>query len=383
MFRSFITILSAGFAMFSMFFGSGNVVFPVLVGQVARNQSSYAIMGLMITAVLVPFIGLFSMFLFDGDYLKFFKRLGTIPAWFIVITIMSLIGPFGVIPRCVVISYSTVQTFWPTVNLFWFSLLSCFLIYFCSSNRSKIVDILGIFLTPVLLFSLMVIIVKGVLSASPDTLDSMSKMKAFTFGLHEGYNMMDLFAAFMFSSIILKNMRRKFSNYKSKRKLLLLNLSASCIGVLLLGGVYAGMCFVSSSYSTQLNNIPPAKILSTLAVLVLGDYAGVVVCCAVALACLTTAITLSVVFSEFICKEVFFGKMHYRIGLIVTLVISFFMSSLDFSGIQSYLVPVLVVSLPCLMLMTILNLSYKLLGFRPVKLPVFAVFILSCYFYFT
>lgn len=58
--------LSTGLAMFSMFFGAGNVVFPLALGQESQNQTIFAVLGLLITAVGVPFMGLIAMTLFDA-----------------------------------------------------------------------------------------------------------------------------------------------------------------------------------------------------------------------------------------------------------------------------------------------------------------------------
>ena len=374
-------ILSTGFAMFSMFFGSGNIVFPVLIGQATKSQSVYAIIGLLITAVFVPFLGVFAMFLYNGSYVTFFKRLGSAPAWCLILMIMTLIGPLAVIPRCIVISFLTVQTFMPSIDFFSFSVTSCFLIYFCSINRSKVVDILGVALTPLLLCSLGLIIIKGLTHSATNNVGSVSKMGAFLLGLKEGYNMMDLFAAFMFSGLIINNIKKKFFFITSKKHLLILTVISSLIGMLLLGLIYTGMCFVASAYSPEIKNISSTNILSTLTLLVLGDGAGVVVCCSVSLACLTTAVTLSVVFSEFLSKELSF-KIPYKLALGLTLIVTLGVSFLGFEGIQAFLSPILVVSLPSLILMTILNILHKLIKFNLIKLPVFFVFFISlvCYF---
>jgi len=105
--------LSTGLAMFSMFFGAGNVVFPLAMGQYAQDKNFFAILGLLITAVGVPFLGLMSMTLFDGDYRKFFGRIGKIPGFIIALAIMALIGPFGAMPRVIALSYSTAKNFFP------------------------------------------------------------------------------------------------------------------------------------------------------------------------------------------------------------------------------------------------------------------------------
>ena len=66
-------IITTGLAMFSMFFGAGNIVFPLALGQQAGSMAWVAILGFLITAVGVPFMGLVSMILFEGNYKKFFE----------------------------------------------------------------------------------------------------------------------------------------------------------------------------------------------------------------------------------------------------------------------------------------------------------------------
>ena len=86
-------IIAIGFAMFSMFFGAGNVVFPLALGQYAQDHNFYAILGLLITAVGVPFAGLMAMTLYNGDYKKFFERIGPLPGFAVAAIIMGLIRP--------------------------------------------------------------------------------------------------------------------------------------------------------------------------------------------------------------------------------------------------------------------------------------------------
>ena len=67
------SIFTTGLALFSMFFGAGNLVFPLLIGQtVGAENVWFAIAGLGLTAVIVPFVGLASMLLFQANYYKFF-----------------------------------------------------------------------------------------------------------------------------------------------------------------------------------------------------------------------------------------------------------------------------------------------------------------------
>ena len=72
-------LLTTGLALFSMFFGAGNLIFPLLIGQSVRGNVWYAVSGLAVTAVIVPFLGVAAMVLFQADYGRFFGRMGKVP----------------------------------------------------------------------------------------------------------------------------------------------------------------------------------------------------------------------------------------------------------------------------------------------------------------
>jgi LIVCS family branched-chain amino acid:cation transporter len=98
------------------------------------------------------------------------------------------------------------------------------------------------------------------------------------------------------------------------------------------------------------------------------------------MACLTTAIALAAVFSDFLHRVIFKNKVSYSTCLIITLVLNYFISILEFTGIMKFLAPILEVCYPSLILLSILNILYKLFGFKMVKTPTIAVFLISlCY----
>lgn len=378
--------IATGLAMFSMFFGAGNVVFPLALGQYAQDQNFFAILGLLITAVGVPFAGLIAMTLFDGDYKSFFNRIGKVPGFLVAAIIMGLIGPFGALPRCIALSYSTMSPYLPGLSLEIFSLLSCVIIFLFTFKRNSIVDILGYVLTPLLLVSLGIIIVKGFLTSPDAPISNHKDLDTFIVGLKQGYQTMDLLGAFFFSSVVLVCLKKDMpenerGNYK---KLINLTLKASCIGAFLLAVIYIGFSYVAAFNSDHLAGVNADQLISSIAYQVLGPYAGVVVSAAVALACLTTAIALSAVFAEFIHEDVSMYKLGYIPSLLLTLAIAFFVSTFNFMGIAKILSPILHICYPALIVLSFANILYKLYGFKPVKIPVLVVFVgsLLSYIYF-
>lgn len=370
-----LQIISVGFAMFSMFFGAGNVVFPLIVGTMVQDRALFALLGLVITAVGVPFLGLFSMTLFEGNYRAFFARLGKWPGFLIILTIMGLIGPFGCIPRCITLSYSTVKLFFGSTPLLPFSVVSCVLIFLFTIKKSRITDILGYILTPLLLVSLVVIIVKGALIHPETQVGPLeSNLDSFFHGFLYGYHTMDLLGAFFFCAVVIDALKALGKSHRSIHHNTYL---ASCVGAGLLAAVYVGMCFVAALHSLDLMDVQPDQLLGMLALKVLGPYAGIVTCTAVSLACLTTAIALSAVFAEFVHNDIVQDRLNYEWSLAATLVVTFIISTLEFNGILLFLAPIVQVIYPALVMLCIVNIAHKLWGFRYVKTPVALTFLIS------
>lgn len=371
--------LATGLAMFSMFFGAGNVVFPLALGQFAKDNNIYAILGLLITAVGVPFAGLIAMTLFKGDYRSFFARMGVWPGFIICAIIMGLIGPFGAIPRCIALSYSTASSYIPGISLPLFSAISCLIIFALTVKRNNIVDILGYVLTPFLLLSLGIIIVKGLLFSAEAPQSPHPPGAVFLEGLLQGYQTMDLLGAFFFASVVILCLKKDLPTQQMSNSSLIMKLTmrASVIGAFLLSLAYIGFSYLASFHSVDLMGIKADDLISQIAVRVLGNQAGIVVCAAVALACLTTAIALCSVFAEYLHEDITNYRMNYTACLIVTLLITYFISTLNFTVIIGLLAPILQVCYPALITLSLFNILYKLYGIKFVKTPVYAVFLAS------
>ena len=363
---------SNGLAMFSMFFGAGNVIFPLIIGFNAKGGVGYSIIGMILTAVIVPFLGLISITLFEGNYVNFFNRLGKVPGAFVTVLVLALVGPFGAMPRCITLTYSTLSVYFPDMNLVIFTLISSILIFILCMRKNRILDILGYVLTPMLILFLLIIVGKGLAHGNWDQELVMTRFNSFLFGLKQGYFTMDLLAAFFFSSIVCE--RLKDSGNISHAGITRHLVKASTVGAGLLALVYIGFATVSSIYSEQLAHLPDDHLLGGVGRIVLGPYGGFVICLAVALSCLTTVIALALVSAEFLQKYISRGKLSYVWNLVIVLVLTALVSMLEFSGIVKVLGPILVVAYPSFLLLSVLNILYKFFKFKPVKLPVFILF---------
>lgn len=364
-------ILSTGFAMFSMFFGSGNLVFPVLVGKESGGHFLFAALGILLTGVIVPFLSAITMLLYRGKAEDFFAVVGGKIASFVIpLLALSLMGPFGVLARCITVAHGSFQNLFPSFELYSFSLAFCCLIFLVNFRKSRVVALLGTFLTPILLLALFLISVYGLKNAHfPDVVSSQA-YPAFITGLLQGYQTMDLLAALFFSSFILAHIKDHVCETTSPMELFKLTLSSSIVGMIILASVYFVLVMLGTTYSQDLSNIPGEQMLGVIAHLSLGKAASSVVCTAIMVACFTTAVVLTSLFAEFIQKNIFQDKLSIHICTLITLTIGFLVSTLEFSGIASFIGPILETIYPGLIVLTLLNLSHKLFGTKVYRWPI-------------
>jgi LIVCS family branched-chain amino acid:cation transporter len=371
-------ILSTGLAMFSMFFGSGNLVFPLIVGQLSQGHFVLATFGILITGVIVPFLGILAMLLFKGNSQEFFNRLGK-PAtfWFPLIS-LSLMGPFGVLARCMTVAHGAFRLVSPETPLWLFSALSCAVIFLLTVRKNRIVPVLGSILTPFLLLSLTAIALFALMAAPlPSVVSGQGLWKSFSEGIFQGYQTMDLLAAFFFSIFVIKHLQEGVGQDKDPAQSLPIFLKASLVGAGLLSAIYFSLVLMGSMYAQELASIPPQEMLGFIAQKTLGPLAAPIVCIAVILACLTTAIVLTSLFADFLRKEITKDQIPPSVAILTTLAIAFFTSTLEFSGIARFLGPILEVIYPALIVLTVLSIFQKLWGWKVIRMPTAVAFVLK------
>lgn len=360
-----------------MFFGAGNITFPLIIGQTVEGGLIWALLGLVLTAILIPFSGLLSISLYEGDYESFFSRIGKGPGLFVIILLLAMIGPFGGIPRCITLTYSTLKVYFTGMHLLTFSLISCLIVFLCSWKKNRILDLIGYVLSPILVLFLVVIIIKGVFFSNSDPVGSSHVAHPFFYGLREGYNTMDLLAAFFFSSLVYNKLKEQQGERKS---VLIPVFKASLIGAGLLSMIYIGFSYVAAHHSMALDGTGADQLLGRIGQIVLGQHAGLVVCMSIALTCLTTAIALTVVCAEFLQRRITKERLSYEWSLVTVLVVTVLVSTLEFTGIVKLLAPVLEVVYPSMLVLCVMNVFHKLLNYQPVKVPVFVTLSLVLYF---
>lgn len=354
--KDFKVLVTAGFAMFSMFFGSGNLVFPLLIGVRSLDGYCWATLGLLLTAVVVPFIGLIGVVLYHGSRHAYFGALGERTTFFLTLIILALLGPFGVVPRCITVAYGGFELMFPSFPGWLFSVIFCGLMALLIWVRHRIVPLIGQVITPWLMVGVFGVIVLGLLQGNSIDASGIAAFSAFNIGLIKGYHTVDLLAGFFFATTTVYYLKAYASAQDDPRKLIKMSLGASCIGAGLLATVYVGFVALGAQYAPALDSVPPNDYLAVIAGQALGSFAVPVVAITIALACLTTGAILSALFSDFIFQDVANRKLKREGAIIVTLITSFAVSLLGFTTISEWLGVILEVIYPALIALAIANL---------------------------
>lgn len=371
----------AGMALFSMFFGAGDLIWPLILGGESGDQNFFSMLGLLVTGVSLPLLGVIAMMLFEGNHREFFGRLGVKTSFVVILVLQLILGPLGSIPRLMTLSFATLKPYlFEGVDLAIFSVAASLLVLVFTLKPQRLVGLLGSVLTPLLLLTLCAIVGIGLFNAPDAKKSLLTSSEAFSQGLNVGYNTLDLIASFMFAPLVLSHFTggSAIRSPGERGAIFIKMVKASFVAAGLLCAMYVGLTYVSSFYTPHLDpSIRPEEKLSAIARLLLGPSGAVVACIAVALVCLTTAIPLVAIFADYLKTEIFNDKVQRVPMLLVTLMLSVGISNLGFMGIATMLSPVLQILCPGLIVLSIFNTLHKLIETRVPKVPVFATFAIS------
>lgn len=321
-----------------------------MLGAQYENYFLISAVGFVITAVLLPTLGILVMILARGRYERLFTDLlpERYSRWFFLAILISWI-PLGSGPRCVVLAHASINTYLTVKPPSWlFSLAFLTVVYLCVKSRAKIIAILGKWLTPALLITIFAIVVTsffhGQINAS-----SSEPLKVFLASMVDGYYTQDLIAAVFFSSALVNMLNLETHN---TRVALRKTWHGGLIAVFLLTILYTALMAASAVHAEYLRGISGEQLVSTLAHIALGGTFGSISSVAVSLACLTTEIALVVVFADFLNQHLFHKKKR-KPALLLTLIIVWIMSQLEFAGIMAIIAPAMQIIYPILFFLVI------------------------------
>ena len=305
-------ITTLGFALFAMFFGAGNLLLPPFIGLHAADQWDWAIIGFCLTGILLPLLGVLSIINSGESFQDLGNRSHPYIATILGIIIMLGIGPLIAIPRTAATTFEVgLLPAFPNLSPIWGSILFFTVTFILSIRPSKVVNVIGNFLTPLLLILLIGMIIMGALfPLSADITHQMESIQAFKLGFIEGYQTLDVLASVIFSSIIIAAAKAKgYEKLKDKNRIVT---SAGCLATFCLLLIYGGLVFLGAKSGYPVStDVKRAELLLFISHKIFGSYGVLAISISIALACLTTAIALTCAVGTFF-SQLFNNRITYE-----------------------------------------------------------------------
>jgi LIVCS family branched-chain amino acid:cation transporter len=343
----------AGSAIFSMLFGSGNIVFPLMLGKMWGGDWFIPLIGWLIAAVAIPMLGFYGAMLYDGERQKLLAPIGKHCSFALVFIVMMLVGPFGVVARVVNVSFGGFGNLLPQLPFWVFSAVYVFLAVLVAYRPDKIISVIGIIFTPLKFGGLAAIVIGAMYIGGqiPSSSGSGSACTQLTSGFGMGYQTMDLLASVLFASNIYLYMKNSLpeADRNDRAKLLKFVGVACVIGALMLAAAYIGLLLIASQYSDQLAGVPDESLLGKIAELAMGSSASWFISVVIAISCFATAVMLCTAFTDYVHKDILKEKFNRTVVLVCVGAVAFIVSLLGFGQICSFLNMVLEKLYPMLM----------------------------------
>lgn len=349
-------ILIIGFALFSIFFGAGNLIFPPYIGLTSGNQWLVSFLGFIISDVGIIFLSIIAVSK-TGSFQGVIGRAGKKFGITLEVLIMLCLGPILVVPRTAATTFeASISPLLGNINPYVFSIIFFLIVIILTIKPNKVMDIIGKILTPLLLLSLAVLIIKGIMNPIGE-LEKVNSGELFINGITQGYQTMDALGTGGIVALVMASFASKgYKDKKENRKLTIKSSLIACIGLAM---VYGGLTYLGATASTLYDsNISQTTLLMNITNSILGSTGTIMLAIVIGLACLTTAVGLTSVTAKYF-EDVTNKKLKYKYIVIAICVFSALASNLGVDKIIEIAVPILNLIYPVSILLVIINIFEK------------------------
>lgn len=333
-----------GFALFSMFFGAGNVIFPPYLGLESGPHWLLGFISYYIADIGLALLAMFAI-LRQGSPEKVTSRIGKVPSVLLMCAIVLCIGPMLAIPRTAATTFETsVTPLVSGVSPVLFSVLFFLLILLLCVRERAVVDIVGKILTPALLIGLLILIVVGVVSPIGPVGDQALVENVAATGIEAGYQTMDVLATLLFGFIILKSAQAK-GYTKAKAQIRVVSGASLVAGIGLLV-VYLGLTYLGATTANLFDiTVDRTYLVTSIVQQLLGHGGLILFAIVVALACITTAVGLVSACANYF-SGLSGGRLSYPVLVCLICLFSAVVSNFGINEIIAIASPILSVVYP-------------------------------------
>ncbi len=346
--QTFIT----AFALFSLFFGAGNLILPPYLGYNAGESWIWVSIGFAISAVVIPILAIYGHARLQGTMLDFANKVspGFAMIYAILVYAISISLPS---PRTASVTYElSIQPYFEISSL-WMSTIYFVLVLVFVLNRSKMVNIIGKFLTPLIIIILLAIICIGAFG-DVEPLRASIFNNSFTGGILEGYQTFDAIGGVVVGGVIVISyaLHGKY-NYVEKKRMIARSGLIAGLGLFL---IYGGLIFLGALNSGTLESENRTELLISLSTQTLGDIGTAFLGVLVALACFTTAVGIVTGTADFVKGISKNSELAYKITAVLGCILGVAVGQFDVHYIIDIAVPALMFIYPITIVLILLNI---------------------------
>ena len=342
--KKLLDTIIIGFALFAIFFGAGNLIFPPYLGVTAGENWGIATFAFLISDPLLSIIAVMVVAALGGSALNVGRRVHPLFASALAAICVLLIGPIFAVPRTGASTHEIfVQSYFPEAPQWITSLVFFGTVLWITYKENSVMDAIGKYLTPILLVILFCIFVAAIIQ--PDaTFAQTDSTGLFAQGFKEGYQTMDVLGAPLLAGVVMKDITRR--GYLNKKDQFRMMFGVGIVAFILLAVVYSTLAYSGASMSTVIDTTAQrAAMLTTIVKNLLGSWGQLAMGLAVCFACLTTAIGLTTTCGQYF-EEVSKGKLQYKKIILVTVAVEFIISLVGVDSLINLAVPVLTFIFP-------------------------------------
>ncbi|MBQ0140244.1 MAG: branched-chain amino acid transport system II carrier protein [Kurthia sp.] len=377
----FSTYAIIGTMLFGMFFGAGNLIFPIKLGQMAGTEFWFALIGFLVTAIGLPFMGILAIGLSGSNGLRDLgNRVHPMFGLIFSVALYLTIGPLFAIPRTATVPFSVgIEPFIAPEHMkLWlvgFSLVFFLIVYYFSLNPAKVMDYIGKYLTPAFLVFLFILIIVSVVNPMGSFEKPVGDYinEAFMTGFKEGYNTLDALASLAFGIVVINAIKsRGITNTKD---IAMATWKSGIFAMTLMMIIYAFITYMGATSVEAVGTFDNGGLIfAAVAKHFFGSFGGILLAIIIILACLKTSIGLITACSEFFHELL--PKISYKKFVLILTFVSFVIANFGLSNIIKFTVPVLMFLYPLAIVLILLALLSPLFKGRQ------SVYAISMFFTF-
>lgn len=345
-----------GFALFALYFGAGNLIFPPEIGHASGADYLPALLGFAVTGILLPLLAVIAVLNVGG---KFEELTRPISPWFYKIfnlLLMVGIGVFVTLPRMGATTHEMgINVLFPSVPQLVTLVVYFAITFYFAMDKSNVIEKIGKWLTPALMLMLLIIVFKGFITPLGKPIET-GITNPFSNAFISAYQTGDIITGILCAPIFIAAIYGFGYKGKDMRKMAIIGTVIAGVGLLI---VYGGLLYIGSSVSGQY----PADISSTAMIIsfvetLLGGFGTTALAIAVALACLTSTIGVIAVIAEFL-EGLTNGKIRYRTWVAIVCVLDVIIASFGVGNIVAYTMWIFTLLYPVAIVLVFLGVFKK------------------------